>query len=234
MGINTITFNGINSLNVGLYVSGDKTFNSPEKDYERVSIPGRSGDLLRFNNRYKNVDVIYDGIVINNYETNTSAIRDWLMSAPGYCRLEDTYHTDEFRIAYFQGPIEFDTLMLQAGSTSLTFNCKPQRFLKSGETAITKTASGTISNPTSYDSMPLIRIYGSGTFSVGNIDVTVNTPGTNFIDLDTEIWDAYEGASNRNSNIRITNDGTMVPGNNIITIGTGITKLEITPRWWRL
>lgn len=41
----------------GIYVSGENTFNGPERGYELVSIPGRSGDLIRDNKRYKNITV---------------------------------------------------------------------------------------------------------------------------------------------------------------------------------
>ena len=130
---NSITFNGKNSLDFGLYVSGDKTFNSPEKDYTKVSVPGRSGDLIIFNDRYKNTNVVYNAVLIEDYFENTEKIREWLLSPNGYCRLEDTYHPDEFRLACFSGPIDFDTVLLEAGSVTLTFDCKPQRFLKSAE-----------------------------------------------------------------------------------------------------
>lgn len=157
----SITFNGKNSLEFSLYVSGDKTFNSPEKDYTKVSVPGRSGDLVISNNRYKNINVVYSGIIINDYSNNVEKIRDWLLSPDGYCRLEDTYHPDEFRLACFSGPIDFDTLLLEAGSTSLSFDCKPQRFLKSAEnvydyTYITdSTDTQKIYKPLTGDSAPL-------------------------------------------------------------------------------
>lgn len=162
----SITFNGKNSLEFSLYVSGDKTFNSPEKDYTKVSVPGRSGDLVISNNRYKNVNVVYAGIIIDDYSNNVEKIRDWLLSPNGYCRLEDTYHPDEFRLAYFSGPIDFDTLLLEAGSVSLTFDCKPQRFLKSAENIHDYTYvtdydlqdEVLINNPTSQISKPLIQI----------------------------------------------------------------------------
>lgn len=157
----SITFNGKNSLEFSLYVSGDKTFNSPEKDYTKVSVPGRSGDLVISNNRYKNINVVYNSIIIDDYSNNVEKIRDWLLSPDGYCRLEDTYHPDEFRLACFSGPIDFDTLLLEAGSTSLSFDCKPQRFLKSAEnvydyTYITdSTDTQKIYEPLTGDSAPL-------------------------------------------------------------------------------
>lgn len=232
--VNTITFNGIVSLDKGLYVSGDHAFNSAEKDYDKVSVPGRSGDLLVFNNRYKNVDVVYHGIVIGNYASNTAAIREWLLSSSGYCRLEDTYNPDYFRMASFSGPVEFDTKMLVAGETDLTFDSKPERWLKVGETSINYTANGAISNPTSFSAKPLLRVYGTGTFQVGTGTIVINTSGTSYIDIDCSIFDCFEGSVNRNSNVTIQKWPELVSGTNGIVLGAGITKITVTPRWWTL
>lgn len=251
MAINSFTFNGQNSLDYGLYVSGNQTFNSAEKDYSKVSVPGRSGDLLIFNNRYKNVNLNYNAILIDNYEENAANVRAWLLSANGYCRLEDTYHPDEFRIASFSGPIDFDTKMLEAGETTLTFDCKPQRWLKSGEQKMAvitpetdgnlKEATCTIINPTLFDAKPFIRVYGTrkGRIDIGNTYIIINYPdsGTEYIDIDCDIMDCYEGAINRNSNVEIK-DGKwpiLTPGRNDIKIvSSAIMRIEIIPRWWTL
>ena len=238
MEINSITFNGQNSLDYGLYVSGNQTFNSAEKDYSKVSVPGRSGDLLVFNKRYKNVNVNYDAILIENYEENAERVRSWLLSADGYCRLEDTYHPNEFRIASFSGPIDFDTKMLEAGETTLTFDCKPQRWLKSGEQKIIVTPDNnrSILNPTLFESKPLIRIYGTGQIFIGTGDITINADGSEYVDIDCDIMDCYEGLVNRNGNVTISKWPEFTPGNNSIVFSSdsNITKVCITPRWWTL
>lgn len=238
MAINSITFNGQNSLVYGLYVSGNQTFNSAEKDYSKVSVPGRSGDLLVFNNRYKNVNLNYDAILIENYEENAERVRAWLLSADGYCRLEDTYHPNEFRMASFSGPIDFDSKMLEAGETTLTFDCKPQRWLKSGEQKILLTPDNNrpIINPTLFEAKPLLRVYGIGQLQVGTGVININTSGTEYIDIDCDIMDCYEGSINRNRNVTISKWPTFTPGNNIIDFpnDSNITKVYITPRWWTL
>lgn len=232
---NSITFNGVNSLVNGLYVSGSRTFNSAEKDYTKVSVPGRSGDLLIFNNRYKNVEVVYDAIVIDDYANRTEDIRAWLLSANGYCRLEDTYHPNEFRMASFSGPIDFDTVMLEAGATELTFDCKPQRWLKIGEVPIIIEATEqTITNPTLFQAKPLIRVYGAGVIGIGNSSITVLTAGANYIDIDCDTQNCYEGTNNKNYQVEISKWPILQPGPNTISFEGGITKVQIIPRWWTL
>ena len=50
------------------------------------------------------------------------------------------------------------------------------------------------------------------------------------------MMDAYKGTISKNGNVELSdyNFPVLVPGTNTITLGTGITKVEITPRWWQL
>lgn len=237
MAINTITFAGVNSLDKGLYVSGSKIFKSAEKEYSKVSVPGRNGDLLLFENRFKNVNIVYDGIVIDDYNSNVIGIMAWLLSQTGYKRLEDTYNPDYYREALYAGPVEFDTLLLSAGSTSITFDCKPERWLKSGETAVEilqEDSSKIITNPTMFNAKPIIRVYGTGEVGIGTGSFTVNTAGTSYIDINCDIHDCYEGATNHNSKVTISKWPELTPGDNGIVMAPTITKIQITPRWWTI
>lgn len=246
MEINSITFNGKNSLDFGLYVSGNQTFNSAEKDYSKVSVPGRSGDLLLFNNRYKNVNVNYDAILIEDYEKNAEKVRSWLLSANGYCRLEDTYHPDEFRMASFSGPVDFDTKMLEAGETTLTFDCKPQRWLKSGENWISceygpSGFTATLSNPTLFESKPLIKLEGYGTIEIGTgiIEIRgdiIDVPTTIYVNCETMNCFYYDNNSevpkNANKYVIISKWPTLLPGDTYVHSNT--VGFHIQPRWWTL
>ena len=67
----------------------------------------------------------------------------------------------------------------QAGEFTVTFNCKPQRWLKSGESTITIYAgepqTTTITNPTLFDAHPLISFYATadGSFTMGDYTISV-------------------------------------------------------------
>lgn len=56
------------------------------------------------------------------------------------------------------------------------------------------------------------------------------------MDVDCDIMDAHYGAINLNSYLTLSGNEypTLVAGANNLTIGSGITRVEITPRWWRL
>ena len=94
------------------------------------------------------------------------------------------------------------------------------------------TASGTISNPTLFEAKPLIRVYGTGKLEVGSETITISKGATEYIDIDCDIQDCYEGSENRNGLVTLTDFPTLASGDTGIKLGSGITKVEITPRWW--
>ena len=57
-----------------------------------------------------------------------------------------------------------------------------------------------------------------------------------YTDIDCDLEDAYKGSANKNGCLQLYSGEfpTLAPGENGITLGTGITKVEITPRWWSL
>ena len=216
--INSFTFNNISTANYGLYVGGQHTFNSPQRDVTKVSIPGRNGDLVRDNGRFLNVEVAYTVVIMPDsipadFAEATKNLKADLLSVKGYARLEDTYQPE------------------------VVFDCMPQLWLKSGETAQTFSASGTINNPTAFDAKPLIRVNGSGDCSVtiGNQIIAISDVD-GYVDIDCETMNCYNGVENCNSKVTLGSQGFPVlhPGETGVAFAGGTTSVIITPRWWEL
>lgn len=235
--INWIVFNHQSLKDFGVFISGSGTYNAAERDVETIEIAGRNGNLTLDNGRYKNISLTYPAFIMEEFNDNIQALRNFLLSQKGYLRLEDTYHPEEFRLARWVGEFSTEPIdELYAGEFTLTFDCYPQRFFKSGEYPIEVTQATTIKNANLVSALPLIRAYGTGSFSIGGVTVQITT-ANGYTDIDCDLQEAYKDtlATNCNGNIVLT-DGVfpqLVPGDNAITL-TGITKLEITPRWWRL
>lgn len=235
---NSITFGGVSSASYGIYIGGEGVFNAPARDVEMISIPGRDGALAIDNGRFENISVTYTVINFESdlatFAQNLAAFRNALCSQKGYQRLTDTFHTDEYRMAAFIGgfevkPIEYNT----AAEFEITFDCKPQRFLTSGETVTTMTGSGSITNPTQFESKPLLVVTGTGTLTVNGTSITFSASPTT---VDCESMEAYNGTTSRNGSITLGN-GTfpvLSPGSNSISKTSGISQVKITPRWWRV
>lgn len=230
--INYLTYNGKSLRDFNAYINGAGTFDAPERSVEYVVIPGRNGTLTIDNQRYENITVTYDSFIFRDFHENVVALRNYLMQWPGYNRLEDTYNPEEYRLArYVSGLSVSPTAMLKEGSFTLAFDCMPQRFLKVGEIVTEFTSNGNIFNPTLQTAKPLLRVYGNGQLGIGDNTLTI-TGTTGYTDIDCESLDAYADGENRNSNISGTFP-VLLPGTNGIAL-SGITKVQITPRWWIL
>lgn len=237
-GYKTFTFNNKNSLTYGIYITGEPVYNAPARAVEKITIPGRNGDLLLDEGRFENIEVTYPAGTFGedqaDFADTMAGIRDFLGALHGYHKLTDDYNPDEFRMASFKSGLEVSPVPFQrAGEFDLVFDCKPQRFLTSGEQVTTMTASGTINNPTPYDARPLLVVTGTGTLTVNGVQIAISKSPTT---IDCEAMEAYNGGTSRNGDIVMTPNRFPVlsGGNNTITLGAGITKLEITPRWWRI
>ena len=162
------------------------------------------------------------------------------MSQIGYQRLEDSIHPEYFRIGNFTSSIiPRMSRDRQLSTFELKFNCKPQKYLKTGEDSVTMTGSGNILiNPTFYEARPLIAISGTGTgvITINNQSVTISQNSGNFV-IDCELEDAYSSYSRANYNSYITLSGNNFPvlqsGENAIGTTNSMT-ITITPRWWTI
>lgn len=234
---NYIVFNNKSLADFGVYISGKGVFNAPERDAEEVEVPGRNGSLTLDNGRYKNIPLTYPAFIVRDMSSNIEGLRNFILAQKGYARLEDTYHPDEFRLAKWKGEFEAEpNEELYAANFDLSFTCYPQRFLKIGEVPIEVTGNKTIRNAFLHPALPLIRAYGTGTFTISGVSVQI-TSASSYTDIDCWLQEAYKDslATNCNGNIVLTNGEfpALNPGDNSISM-TGITKLIITPRWWIL
>lgn len=235
--IQTITLGGKNLADFGVVVSGEGTYDAPERSVTEEVVPGRNGTLLIDNGRFENVVVTYPAAIVQNFQRNMEGLRNYIQSVKGYIRLEDSYHPDVFYLAMPTGGISVKTsgYMNREGQFDLEFTRKPQRFLKSGENVIRMTATGNVYNPTAFDALPLVRIWGNGTVMFGGTSVTWSGPSS-YVDIDCDIQDAYYMGTNMNQYIQLSGYDfpKLEPGQTRVTIGEGVTSVEITPRWWIL
>ncbi len=230
---NYFTIDNTASTAFGVYISGQGTFKAPARSLNMLEVPGRDGDLIGFGTRLENVSMTYPAFIYADFNSNIEALRAFLLSLDGYHKLTDTYHPNEYRMVCYSGPFEPDVENNnKVGSFDITFNCKPQRFLVSGDTVSTFTAAGTISNPTKFNAKPFIRVYGTGTVGIGSQSITISQ-ADGYTDIDCAMMDCFKGTVSKNQFVSFSgNDFPVIkPGNNGVTL-SGVTKVEITPRWW--
>lgn len=183
-------FDGIDSKQYGVYITGQGVFDAPVRDVEMIEIPGRNGSYALDKGRFKNIEVTYPAGMFGNtdgdFMQGISDLRNALASRKGYCRLTDEYNPNEYRMAVYKSGLEVSPAQLKAGQFDITFDCKPQRFLTSGETEQTVTSGATITNPTLFDSEPLLRVLGYGKIKINSSDIVVENEDIGNVTLQNE------------------------------------------------
>lgn len=163
------TFDGVALSSFGdVTVVKGETFEAPAREFDVREIPGRNGDMVLDGGKYPNVEITYWVMIRSNFETTYRKICGFLLSRKGYCKLSDSWNTDEFYLAYVSQSIQ-PTINRgeDQGAFEVVFSRKPQRFLVSGETPVTPTPiPGTVpsqnlvhlENPTYFPSRPQVSV----------------------------------------------------------------------------
>lgn len=237
--MNYFIFNGKSSLEFGIRIENYPDVSFPERVYESYQVPGRSGDLVFDTGAYKNVTQAYDCWYRLQGMTSYGMLRyiaRWLLAPTGYQVLEDTYFPNIFRRAVYAGPADISSFFAKYGRLRLEFDCMPQKWLKSGQSAIEVQAGAQLENE-GEPALPLIQLTGSGSgeLSVGSSIIQISSIPEDGMYIDSETQNAYSGTTNCNGLITVSNEFPVLEnGINNITYSGGITAVQVTPRWWTL
>jgi phage-related protein len=171
----SLTFDGINSLDYGIYITGEAVYNAPERVVEMVSVPGRNGNIAIDQGRFENIEVTYPAGCFADSQADFAdkvmRFRNALASRYTYKRLTDEYHSDEYRLGLYKSGLDVDAVRYgTAGQFDITFDCKPQRFLLSGETAVTPSDYG---NPNT-ETGEIVTIDSDGSLGVKSLEVSLS------------------------------------------------------------
>lgn len=232
----TLIYDGIISSDFGVWIEGGGTYNAAARRFETVTVPGRNGSLTISEDAYDEIEHTYKCFIGKGFERNIEAFRGEIMTRSGYCRLEDSYHPDEFYRARYMTGLEVDVApRARGGQFDLTFRRDPRRFLKTGETVREYTANGVLQNPTAFPSRPLMRVYGYGSVTIGTDIITV-AQAYPYVDIDCEIMDCFYGTTNANGLVSFSATDFPQLGVGVIPVRKSghVTKVEVTPRWWRI
>lgn len=231
--MSNITWHGVSSETLGVYVEKSPIIPVPRKKYIRQSIPGRNGDLVIDTGAYENVEQEYEIYMTesSNATVAAKAVKEWLL-VQGEQSLIDSFDPDVYRYAFFEGGEEIENILQKFGRAKLVFNCRPQRYVLSSMSFTTYTAEFTLTNPSQNTALPIITLAGSGSgvLTVGN--QTINLSDSQ-ITLDSEDQNAYYGTTNKNN----TMEGSfpeLPAGETTISFSGGITSVSIAPRWFYL
>lgn len=146
---------------------------TPKRVGEFIEIPNRNGSFFLDGGRYEDVVHTYDIIALS--KEHASDLINALASKVGYFRLQDSFNPDEYYSAVLDSEIE---PVVTAERDKLTFKViftrKPQRWLTSGESAIEVDSGDTLTNPTLFESGPLLEAQGEGFINFNGYEIDLD------------------------------------------------------------
>lgn len=242
-----ISWNGERSDQFGIDVEKYPTVTRPQRKMDKYTIPGRNGDIIMMQDAWENVEQKYDIIAGDGVQGAASSvfssIASWLCAPKGYCKLWDDFDPGYYRMAYFQGP--FDQVALSSGRyarATVSFICKPQKYLIAGSEQVEITGTDTIYNYTVYNARPLIFVErkaatGNGTVTVNGTVFTITGIPADGLYIDCESMNCYDTNNNNVNNIVASSTSEFAklqPGENAIGFTGKVNKLIITPRFFEI
>ena len=181
-------FDDIDTRNYeGISVYFDEVDTTPKRVGEFIEIPNRNGSFFLDGGRYEDVTHTYDVIALSkNVGRN---LINALASKVGHFRLTDSFNSDEYYSAVLDAEIE-PTITTERDKLTfkVIFTRKPQRWLTSGETAVTVSSGGTLTNPTLFESSPLLEVEGYGTIGFNGYEIEYAGDPYGEIVLASETW----------------------------------------------
>jgi phage-related protein len=219
-----LTFGDVSTAEYGISVDTSQSFVTPERRVETTQVLGRNGDYILYDpGVFENAVVSYPCFIRSGFEHRFSDFMTRLATLRGLQVLRDSAHPGRYRSAYFMQSVAPQPGAYNvAGVFTLQFSCGVWR-LDEGDVAVTFTSNGVLHNPTLATAKPLLYVVGTGNVTIAEQTIQIKTSGTT---VDTELREETHPI------------GGVYPvlqtGNNEIRLASGITRVDITPRWWSL
>lgn len=233
----TFYLDGISAKSIGIYLQSPIEFSEPVPICESESVPGRNGDLIFDTNAFENrigTAKCY-AMLHERVDMSIRAINRFLLSKRGYRKLETSDDPEHYWMARVENGARIEQRLRTLSPFEISFDCKPQRFVKSGNEPILFNGNGILYNQYGFPALPLITVYGSGDgeLTIGEKTIIIRSiPDVIYLDSDTQ--NAYNEDGNQNIRVNAPEFPVLEDGENAIIMRGGIERLEIVPRWWEL
>lgn len=232
----TFYLDGIDARSAGIHLQAPIEFSEAVPVVEAQTIPGRNGDLIWETGSYENRSGSASCFCLQkDVEKAISSAGRFLMGKRGYRRLETSDDPDHYWMARVENSPRIEQRLRMLAPFEIGFDCKPQRFVKTGESVIVFNSDGALFNHYGQTALPLITLYGhgSGLLTIGKTIVEVKSID-GVLRLDSEVQNAYNEDGNQNMNIDAPTFPKLEDGENVVAFTGGIERVDIIPRWWEL
>lgn len=245
----TLWIDDTSNHEVGLVMQGELALSEPEPVVETVRVLGRNGDLHIYDGTYRNRTATVDAYAYRDRRVKEaySRIYPWLYGKQGYRKIRTDDDLDHYLMGRVLPSAAMKTRIDRMAPFTITFDCKPQRFLVSGDEAvIIKEGTNTLLNTTNYPSFPIVRAVVKWSNASGaTVEINgqqIHLPRLEAIDV-VAIYDCetshlsyktLDGNPAGYGDRYLVHDAiTLEAGTNTISL-SGVSEAEIVPRWWEL
>lgn len=198
---------------------------SPKRRDEAIVISGRHGNLTATDGAFESYILQTEFIL-----KNISKIDKICSCFKGEGDLIFSNDLDRKFKAKVNNQVEFTRLIRDLKRFAVEFEVQPFMY-EAVPSTLTLTESTSILNMGTFESEPIITVYGQGniTLTFNNSNIILNNIEEK-ITINSEILNAYDG--NLSLNNKMSGDFPVLKlGENNISWTGSITKLEVTPNW---
>ena len=195
---NSFIFGNINTADYDVVIEGYGNYTAPKRAVEMVSVPGRNGavvlDLGYYENGSASFVCVIQAFDQDEFAEKVARFRNAIVSQLGYQRLAEGYLPGEYRMAMYSDGLDDEPEFIgRAGKFEVNFNCKPQRWLTSGESAVTVSDGDSFYNPTPFDASPLLMVEGYGTIGFNGYEIEIENAVMGEVEVRSDLsWGTAE------------------------------------------
>ena len=221
-------FKGKDSRDFGVLIYGAPQRTKPERRVERITIPGRNGELTQDEDTYEPYTISMQ--CSTRGSDRLDEIVTWLNGAG---ELILATEPDKVYKASIYNKIAISDVIYLYNSFLIQFRVHPFKYSVNayGDTLELTTATK-VRNSGSIYSEPIITVYGSG-----DITLTINKKDfplygvDESISIDSEMMEVFKGNVNQNSKYGAVEFPRLEVGENEISWTGNVEKVEIHPKW---
>lgn len=225
----SFTFGNKNSyIDFGILIAKRPNIPLPKRRVSSVVIPGRSSSLKFDEGTYDDITITIECSIIDKKDIieKIDKIKEWLMTT-GESDLIFSFEPNKKYIAQVVNAIDFKQVLKYTSSFPIIFNCKPFKYAVEENIIIITKNNSTIYNEGTFQSQPVIKVYGSGDIKlkINDDEVTVkNVDG--YVTVDSVLKDCYKDDVLKNGDM-IGEFPEFKIGENVIGFSENVSKVEV-------
>ena len=211
-------FNNVSSDDLGLIIKEMPPIVRPSKNIESIKVNGRNGNLHIDNGTYDSYNITISCIIndLTKLDQNKN-----ILQGTGDLQLS-TVPGRTFK-ATIKNQIDFSKYLRVLREFPLQLEIEPISY--GSETTVNYSTNATLTISGNVDTYPTIVVYGTGTITINNVSVEVLETG---ITINCDLMEYVKNNINKNSCVILDEFPKLSPGNNSITLNSGITSISIS------